>query len=159
MVSLAFIFGLARAAFICSGLMCGSLAWTGATIGGKLRESWWCMVPRESLWTGLDVAFMKHTTDSLDHEPMLKEIRPFWNRVTVMESPVDEMQAASGIILPFGDDGSRAWRRGIVVNAALDNFTDTDGQLTPGTVVYWTGGFQIMDVWVVDTENVLAYEA
>lgn len=93
--------------------------------------------------------------------PMMQQsLRPFWGRVAVIESSVDEEQRASGLIVPF--ELQPGIKRGMVI--ALDNNGEwhpsykVDEILPPGTVVYFKGGDKIGDTHILDNEDILAYE-
>jgi hypothetical protein len=93
-------------------------------------------------------------------EIVMREIRPFWGRVTVIESPLDEAQRESGLILPIT---GIELKRGIVLS--IDHVWDEHlpgypvGETLPeGTPVYYRAGIKIGDVVVVDLNDVLAYE-
>lgn len=96
------------------------------------------------------------------NELTLKDIRPFWGRVAVVESPVDEAQRESGLLVPMKHDGHQTFRRGVVVHVDGEwsdpDRTNSANQLPPGTVVYFTGGHLIVDVYIVDMNEILAYE-
>ena len=91
-------------------------------------------------------------------ELTMKQIRPFWNSVTVADTLVDEEQRTSGLILPImGDYNQTPFHRGVVLETSGENFADAD-VLKPGMVVFFVDGVKIGDVWVVDTTDILAYE-
>lgn len=83
-----------------------------------------------------------------------KRLMPFGGRATVMPSPVDEDQHASGLIVPTNYAGVR---RGVVLDI------DDDGRLLPiesGAVVYYREGCEVKvgDVAVVELRDIVAYE-
>jgi hypothetical protein len=82
------------------------------------------------------------------------QLRPFWGRIIVAPSPVDEAQHKSGLIVPTHYEGDDDVKRGIVLAADLD---DLDDELPPGTVVYYVGGIRVLDLIVLDRQEVLAY--
>lgn len=83
-------------------------------------------------------------------------VRPFFGRVAVLESPVDEHQKASGLILPWNEDDEHL-RRGVIVATEErgDGYSDV---LQPGTVIWYSHGKRVLDVTMVDYENVYGYE-
>lgn len=93
----------------------------------------------------------------------MKSIRPFWGRVAVVESPVDEIGRESGLLVPLKHDGEQEFRRGVVVSVDTE-WSDPDRKaacelIVPGTVVYFKGGTLIIDVYVIEINEILAYEA
>lgn len=95
-------------------------------------------------------------------ELTMKQLRPFWGRVTVMESPVDEEQRQSGLVVPIAFDGDDGMKRGVVLDVHAKGpglLEDAAEILTSGTVVYYRGGVRIGDVVVVELGDVVAYEA
>lgn len=98
-----------------------------------------------------------------------RDVRPFWGRVTIVESPVDQEQTPSGLIVPLGmDSGEKSdpvARRGIV--KALEPHVFDEGTssrdeadlLTPGTVVYFRRATRLVgDVLIVEFSDILAFE-
>lgn len=70
-----------------------------------------------------------------------RRVRPFWGRVSVMPSPVDEEELPSGLVLPLRHEGGKELVRG-VVERVDENWSHPDmqaaaDQLKPGTVVYY----------------------
>lgn len=95
-------------------------------------------------------------------EITMKQLRPFWGRLTVMESPVDEEQRTSGLVVPIAFDGDAGIKRGVVLY--LDDTYRDDGhkleeRIPAGTPVYYKGGTKIGDVVILEPEEILAYEA
>jgi co-chaperonin GroES (HSP10) len=95
-------------------------------------------------------------------ERTMKKIKPWWGRLTVMESPVDEEQRDSGIIVPLKHEESAPFKRGVLLD--IDDFWRTDGKqvadiIEVGTVVYYLNGILIGDVTIVDPGDILAYES
>lgn len=93
----------------------------------------------------------------------MKKLRPFYGRVAVMDSPVDEEQRGSGLIVPVKGEG---FQRGVVLeydSLGEDNAYTTAvidaGVLVPGTVIFYRSGVRIGDVTVVELSEILAYEA
>lgn len=95
---------------------------------------------------------------------------PFWGRISVIESPLDEEETTSGIVLPAGalagekDDGEPA-RRGIVQAIDAEIFREDSNErncadrLSPGTVVYFRNPKRLRgDLLAVDLSDILAYE-
>lgn len=91
-------------------------------------------------------------------------IRPFWGRVTVQESPVDETETPSGLVLPMQHEGDDGVVRGVVLHcsdwSAIGLTTDAAALLAPGTVVYYPAkaGLKISGVVILHHADVLAYE-
>lgn len=92
-----------------------------------------------------------------------RQLRPFWGRVTVIESAVDEEERESGLIVPLAGLDEKV-RRGVVLHID-QTYHDTEGhwnayarQINSGTVVYFKDGHRILDTWVVDISDVLAFE-
>lgn len=87
-------------------------------------------------------------------------LRPFWGRVMVIPSSVEEHERRSGLIVPMEYDGDEEIRRGVVVHTDSLRFepTETAADLAPGTVVYFTGGVKIMDAVILERPDILAYE-
>jgi len=87
------------------------------------------------------------------------KILPFWGRITLVESPVDEEQHKSGLVLPHSVD--EGVHRGVV--QSVDQFhheeVESITDLRPGTVVYYRAGTKILDVVVVNRSDILAYES
>jgi hypothetical protein len=84
-------------------------------------------------------------------------IKPFCNSVTVIESPVEETVLASGIELPHNYEGKTDIKRGVIVSKG-DCHCETWEHLENGTVIYYRGGVQIADVYIVDHDQIIAYE-
>jgi co-chaperonin GroES (HSP10) len=91
-------------------------------------------------------------------------LRPFWGRVTVSESPVDEEQRESGLVVPHRHEGDDGIIRGIVLHcserSALGLTCDAADHLLPGTVVYYpkAAALRIAGVVILHHADVLAYE-
>jgi hypothetical protein len=93
-----------------------------------------------------------------------KLVRPFWGRATVIESPVDETERQSGLIVPHRHEGDDDVRRGVILD--IDRVFD-DGsapgksseQIDKGMVVYFQGGVQVLDVIVLRMDEIVAFEA
>jgi co-chaperonin GroES (HSP10) len=85
---------------------------------------------------------------------------PFWGRITVLPSPVDEEQRESGLVLPHRFEGDEGVRRGVVlhVDQLRHEEAESVAQLVPGTVVYYRSGTPILDVVVVERKDVLVFE-
>jgi hypothetical protein len=92
-------------------------------------------------------------------------IRPFWGRATLIESPVDEDQLESGLIVPHHHDDDDDVRRGVIID--IDYSWDESNpqarcaieQIRTGYVVYFRNGVRVRDVIVVEIADILAYEA
>lgn len=95
----------------------------------------------------------------METEILAKELRPFWGRVAVLPSPVDEEERPSGLVLPLKHEDDAGILRGVVV--ALDEVYDQTRnfeRISAGTVVYYRGGVRIRDVVILDAAEILAYE-
>lgn len=84
-------------------------------------------------------------------------VRPFCNAVAVIESPVDEEQRDSGIIIPLPGDERHHVRRGVITHLGSCNCEDWK-LLEEGTVIYYVRGIKINDVMIVDHDDIVAYE-
>lgn len=96
----------------------------------------------------------------------MTKVRPFWGRVLVVDSPVDEAETASGLIIPLKMDGSEL-SRAIVTHhdAHYAENPNSNGYphpdlIPPGTVVFYRTslGKRIGDVVIVDVDDIWAYE-
>jgi co-chaperonin GroES (HSP10) len=91
-------------------------------------------------------------------------LRPFWGCVTVSESPVDETETPSGLVLPMKHEADDGILRGVVLHcsdrAAAGLTCDAADQLVPGTVVYYSAmaALKIAGVTILHHSDVLAYE-
>lgn len=94
-------------------------------------------------------------------EATIAKILPFWGRVSVIPSPVDEAQLDSGLVVPMTYDGDDDIRRGVVqaIDLASNEQMESPELLVPGTVVYYRNGVRILDVIVVERNDIIAYEA
>lgn len=93
----------------------------------------------------------------VQHTPTMVALRPFWGRVTVLPSPVDEVERESGVIVPLGREHSD-YDRGIVLHVATCGImADALDILQEGMVVYYEHGATIGDVIVVNISDVVAY--
>lgn len=95
-----------------------------------------------------------------------KALRPFWGRVLIADSPADEEQRESGLVVPLHHDGQKdEFRRGVVVHIDqtyhdLTSWGDYARQIDSGTPVFFRRGVKIgIDTWVVDIDDILAFEA
>jgi co-chaperonin GroES (HSP10) len=92
------------------------------------------------------------------------QLRPFWGRVTVSESTVDEAETPSGLVLPMKHADDDGILRGVVLHCsdrAASGYTcDAADSLTPGTVVYYSAmaALKIAGVTILHHSDVLAYE-
>jgi hypothetical protein len=88
-------------------------------------------------------------------------LRPFWGRILVLPSSVDEHERASGLIVPNEYEGDDHVRRGVVTH--VDRWRaepiSSPEDLVPGTVVYYRGGVRVLDAIVLERNEILAYEA
>jgi len=96
-----------------------------------------------------------------DMQRLQKGLRPFWGRIMVLPSPVDEAQLPSGLIVPINGMGDAD--RGVVVAAdeAYDEAFpgyDISTILCVGTVIYYRRGTQIGEYIFVEGSDVFAYE-
>lgn len=92
----------------------------------------------------------------------MRELHPFWARATIAETPVEEATRESGLIVPIKSEQGR-FQRGVLLEIDLVWDENTPGhliadQLGAGTVVYFQKGVKIGDVWVVDIQDILAFE-
>lgn len=86
------------------------------------------------------------------------QVKPFWGRVSVANTPVDEHQRDTGLILPFGSIEDHLVRGVVVaVDSAYENSTYA-GVLQPGMIVWYRAGRRILDVTIVDFEDIYAYQ-
>lgn len=91
-------------------------------------------------------------------------VRPFGGRATVLPSPVDEEQLASGLVVPAKFEGDAGVDRGVIVDVdgpegPMLGYV-SEAALEPGTVVYYKrrAGWRIGDLLVLNLDDVLAYE-
>lgn len=95
-----------------------------------------------------------------------KQTKPFWGRVSLIESPVEETVLRSGVVVPMKYDGDSGVKRGVIVGLAAA-LHDNDGereaeieQIQPGTVVFYRDGVKLPDgTVVVDLPDILAFES
>jgi co-chaperonin GroES (HSP10) len=96
-------------------------------------------------------------------ETAAKQIKPFWGRVSLIESPVEETVVHSGIVVPSKFEGDDGIKRGIVVG--IDLAGDLLGgpalaELEIGTVVFYRGGVKLPGgVIIVEARDIYAYES
>lgn len=83
-------------------------------------------------------------------------LRPFWGRVMVIPSAVNEEQRQSGLIVPMEWEGDEEMRRGVVTH--VDETIGTTTELVPGSVVYYRGGVRVGDTVVLDRHEIYAFE-
>lgn len=88
----------------------------------------------------------------------MKNVKPFYGRVTVAESTVEEEQRQSGIVIPIRHEGSDTFHRGVLLDVANDPPHPGGEELRPGMVIYYRIGTKIGDVIVVNLSEILAYE-
>lgn len=85
-------------------------------------------------------------------------IRPFCNAVTVIESPVDEQELASGIVLPINHSDKPDIFRGVVVASGSCHCQDWE-KIHNGVVIYYIKSMQLPeDLKLVFHDDILAYE-
>lgn len=91
-------------------------------------------------------------------------LRPFWGRVTVSESTVDETETPSGLVLPMKHEDDDGILRGVVLHCSDRNpgglTCDAADHLLPGTVVYYSAmaALRVAGVTILHHADVLAYE-
>lgn len=95
---------------------------------------------------------------------MTKLIKPFWGRASVIESPVDEEQRESGLIVPYNHDGVEEYKRGIIIDVDqywLEGSAEYSSAqlLQPGTVVYFKPGLKLGELYIIPLQDVLAFES
>ena len=92
-------------------------------------------------------------------------LRPFWGRVSVLPSPVDEEQRESGLVVPLRYEGDQNVARGIV--EAVDetgshpDLVNAYEVIRPGTVVYYRDDDKlprIRGLVLLAIGEILAYE-
>lgn len=96
---------------------------------------------------------------------IMHKVRPFWGRVLVMDSVVDQEETASGIIVPVQDESSDLTRAIVVnhdpyyvVNPSMANYPQVE-LLPIGTVVWYARGRKVGDVVIIDVDDIWAFEA
>lgn len=90
--------------------------------------------------------------------PTMVGLRPWWGRVAVLPSPVDEMERDSGLVIPIAlaaDDGHRQFSRGIVLHVASCG-VPSEAMPADGSVVYYENADRIGDVDVVNYRDIIA---
>jgi hypothetical protein len=94
-------------------------------------------------------------------EPIvLTGLRPYYGRIAVLESIVDEVARPSGLVVPFEMDPNV--KRGVISH--VDYVDDSEAEeyvkerLAPGVVVYYMGGVSISDITFVQSSEIIAYE-
>lgn len=90
-------------------------------------------------------------------ETSTANLRPFWGRVIVIPSAVNEEERGSGLIVPTQWEGDDGVKRGVVthVDESL-GFGPTD--LGAGSVVYYKGGVKVLDTVVLERHEIYAFE-
>lgn len=83
-------------------------------------------------------------------------IRPFYARISVVPSPVDESQRPSGLIVPWGEDKLHL-NRGVVVAIDQSSWLPTT-DLREGMVVWYAASVRCGDVVLVEAEDIWAFE-
>lgn len=103
---------------------------------------------------------MRMETENMPGGP---KMRPFFGRVMVMPSPVDEAQRESGLVIPMAYEGDDGIKRGVV--AGIDDAFDeayaeySFHEIIPiGTVVYYTGGITIQGYVFLGGKEIIALE-
>lgn len=86
------------------------------------------------------------------------KIKPFCNSVSVLPSPVDEEQRASGIIVPISYDEGVNVARGVIIDVGACHCESWES-LRSGIVVYYRGyGIKVGELIIVDHDAIVAYE-
>lgn len=93
----------------------------------------------------------------MEHVKTDARVKPFWGRVAVAESTVDDHERQSGLILPWGTDDQHLLR-GVVTDVDPDYDDGHLSALKPGMVVWYSRGRRVLDVTIVDAEHIYAYE-
>lgn len=86
------------------------------------------------------------------------QIMPFYGRVLLIASPVDEDERPSGLIVPLKVEGGADYNRGVLVALSGDGAHPGENALEVGMVVYYRRGWKIRDWILVDLPDILAYE-
>jgi hypothetical protein len=96
-----------------------------------------------------------------------ERVAPFWGRVAVLPSPVDQTQRRSGLVVPIGavEEDGEAVQRGVVSAvdegaSAVEAWAEYVAVLHPGVVVYYQRkhGRRVLDLDLLDLSDILAYE-
>jgi co-chaperonin GroES (HSP10) len=92
---------------------------------------------------------------------VLSGLRPYYGRIAVLPSDVDEEERPSGIIVPFElEDGLQ---RGVVLDIdILEGDLSEEyrsARISVGSVVYFHGGWKIGDTYFIDSQDIIAFEA
>lgn len=91
---------------------------------------------------------------------ILKKLRPYYGRISVLESPVDEEQRDSGLIVHIDTD--HGIKRGVVANVDRVEGDPSEEymreRIVEGTVVYYLGGVKISDLTFITSSEIIAYE-
>jgi len=96
---------------------------------------------------------------------IMERLRPFWGRIAIIESPVDETELASGLIVPIEMEDSLL-KRGVVVHHDKHYKEHSEAgypttELIPeGTVVYYmaANSNRIGDIVLVDADDIWGFE-
>lgn len=95
---------------------------------------------------------------------VMHKTRPFYGRIMCIDSPVDESQLESGLIVPLKLDDS-VLTRAIVIHHDKHFTEHSSDQSYPytdlipvGTVIWYLVGKVIGDVVIVDVDDIYAYE-
>ena len=92
---------------------------------------------------------------------LVTKVHPFWGRVSVIESPVDETQQPSGLILPWAADEKHLLRGVVTGNDPTYDSDDSyrySDVLKPGVIVWYTHGVRVRDVVIVNASDIYAFE-
>ena len=92
-------------------------------------------------------------------ETPTERLRPFWGRIMVIPSDLDEVRRASGLIHPYLGDHTPV-KRGVVahVDKARIEQTESIEELVPGVVVYYIGGLEVCDAIMLNRQEIVAFE-
>jgi hypothetical protein len=94
---------------------------------------------------------------------IMERVRPFWGRIAVIDSPVDETELASGLIVPVELDDSPLHRAVVIhhdkhYKEHAEAGYPTTELIPEGTVIYYTSGLRVGDVTIVDADDIWAFE-
>lgn len=87
-------------------------------------------------------------------------LRPFWGRIMVIPSSVNETERRSGLIVPTEYEGDDEVKRGVVTH--VDRWRaepiESPDDIGPGDIVYYRGGVKVLDTVVLERNEIYAYE-
>jgi hypothetical protein len=86
-------------------------------------------------------------------------LRPFWGRIMVLPSNLDDEARPSGLVVPLVYRDSPV-KRGIVahVDRTRAEQSESIDDIEPGTVVYYVDGLRIQDCVMLLRHEIVAYE-